>query len=192
VPVAADFPITLEQAKEHVGIRNTEHDNELPPFLGAAAKMIAHRCGPLTAIDVVEDHRAPGDLLLLREWPVLSVTAVTLFPAGTTVAAADFETGASGYVLDPDMPALTYSFGLRNVRVAYTAGRSELPDDLRDAVLDLFAHLWRASQNRVGLGQRAVFGGSNPDQDAPFPAGFAMPRRVAELIEGELRPVVLG
>jgi hypothetical protein len=183
---------TLEEVKDELRITIQEFDTQLPKFVGAAQRLLTDRCGPLEPVDLVEDHRDPGGLLLLREWPVVAVTTVTLFPGGTVVAEQDFTTAAPGYVLEPDLPALEYAFGSRNVRVAYTAGRTELPDDLYRALLDLVAHLWRASQNRVGLGQRAVFGGSNPDQDAPFPAGFAMPHRVAELIEGELRPVVVG
>jgi hypothetical protein len=184
--------IELQEAKALVGITNNQHDTELPMFIGAAVRLITHRCGPLTPVNLVQDRRAPGELFLLHEWPVLTITSVTLYPGGTTVPAQDFTTQSDGYVLDPDMPALEYHFGQRNVRVAYQAGRVELTDDLRDGVLELFAHLWRSSQNRTGLGQRAVFGGSNPSQDAPFPAGFAMPHRVSELIEGELRPPVLG
>jgi hypothetical protein len=184
---------TLEQVKDELRITNAEHDNQLPTFLGTAIRMIASRCGPLTPTDLVEDRRnVTSSLLILHEWPVLAVTTVTLFPSARVLPGQDFTTGGDGYVLDPDVPSLEYRFGGANVRVAYRAGRSELSEDLHRALLDLTAHLWRASQNRTGLGQRAVFGGSNPSQDAPFPAGFALPRRVEEQIEGELRPPVVA
>jgi hypothetical protein len=184
--------VDLVEAKARVNITNTQHDGELPGFIAAAERLVAERCGPLETVQLVEDHRAVRGPVLLDVWPVQSVESVTTYPGAVTVPAQDFTTADDGYHLDAAAAAIEYPFGGRNVRVAYTAGRAVLPPDLREAVLELFAHLWRASQNRTGLGQRAVFGGANPDQTAPFPAGFAMPFRVQELLEGEMRPPVIG
>lgn len=186
--------ITLAETKLHLGITNGQQDIELGGFINAAEKLVVERCGPLSVVDVVEDHRRPGPEILLLQWPVVSVTTVTMFPSGTVVAEQNFATDSPGYLLDLDAAALAYGFGTANVRVAYKAGRAALTPDLRIGVLDLIAHLWRASQNRVGVGQRAVFGspGQDPDKAAPMPAGFAMPHRVRELLEGEMRPPVIA
>lgn len=186
---------TLAEFKAELGITNNQHDIELPRFLNAATLKIVELCGPLSEVQLVEDTRNAREHVHLRDWPILSVQSVTLHPSGRVVGADNITVaGPQGYVLDPDAAMITYAFGGSHVRVAYTAGRAAVPDDLKTAVLDLATHLWRASQNRTGLGQRAVFGGAtrDPDMNSPYPAGFAMPRRVTELIEAHLRPPVIA
>lgn len=186
---------TLEEFKDDLGITNNQHDSELPRFLSAATLKIVELCGPLSEVQVIEDTRNAHEDVYLREWPIRSVQSVTLYPSGRLVAPDDITvSGDDGYVLDLDAAMITYRFSGSHVRVAYTAGRAAVPDDLKTAVLDLASHLWRASQNRTGLGQRSVFGGAtrDPDMNSPYPAGFAMPRRVTELIEAHLRPPVIA
>lgn len=184
--------LSLPEARKAINDTGSADDVELAGVLAAAEKMVIERCGAVQpTVIAAEDHRDVGGLLVLHRWPVLSVQTVTRYPGGGLVAADDVLTGTLGYVQHDD-GTLEYDFHARVVRVAYTCGRTTVPDDLRHGTEQLFAHLWRASQNRTGLGQRAVFGGSNPTQDAPFPAGFAIPHRVAELLDSEMRPPVIA
>lgn len=184
--------VTVDEVKDHLGKGGTIDDAEIAGFIAAAEKLIIERCGPAVPTALTEDHRTPGPVLFLRQWPVLSVQTVTRYPGAVVVAADDPVTGAYGYVLDTELGALEYPFHGAMVRVAYTAGRTVVPGDLRMGTLELIAHLWRSGKNRVGPGGQRVFGGKDPDNDAPFPAGFAMPYRVSELIAAELKPPVLA
>lgn len=184
--------LDLPAARKAINDTGQADEVELTGVLAAAEKLVLDRVGDITALQVVEDHRHVDGLLVLHRWPVLSVTSVTLLPAGTVVAPDDPVTGEAGYVLHDD-GTLEHDFrGARVVRVAYTAGRTSVPDDVRHGTERLLAHLWRGSQHRIGgAGQRTVLGGGQL-QDATVPSGFAWPHAVTELLDSETRPAVIG
>jgi hypothetical protein len=186
--------LTLPEVKDRLRESSEAHDLRLPAYIGAAERMVIERCGPVTPVDVVEDHRDVDCVVLLRVLPLLSVTTVTVYPGATAVAAEDLAAGTPGYVLDLDAGTLEHSsFAAgRTVRVAYRAGRATVPEDLRNATLDLVAHLWRMSAQRVGPGQHGVFTGRSPEESRPYPAGFAMPRHVEEMLGPETLPPRIG
>lgn len=58
--------------------------------------------------------------------------------------------------------------------LAYTAGMSSIPKRAKNAGLELARHLWLTQNGSVGRGRS--------DDDIPVPMGFAVPRRVDELL----------
>lgn len=201
---------TLTEVKAALTIPETDEANDprLQGIIDAAVEKVADLCGPLEPVDVVEDHRIgrrrgyahefyeerhPQDEdLLLRVWPVLSVQTVTCYPGATVVPEIDIVTGTDGYELDLVAGVLSYPYFGTHVRVAYRAGRETVPAGLVEAIEILVDHLWRRAKNRVGVGQRTVYGGADPEKTSPFPAGFAMPKAASELLEYHLKPAGLG
>jgi hypothetical protein len=124
-------------------------------------------------------------VIQLPSYPVTAVTTVTENAQETTTS----EVASTGYILDADAGLLyrdgtSWATGFEQVRVQYTAGysASTLPDDLRDAMLDLVGWLLDRRGDR-GVKQDSVDGASETRE--------AMIRGVPESIASSLQDYVL-
>lgn len=168
--------VTLASAKTFLNITTTTHDAELQAMLDRAESVLAKRVGPLAPVTVTDEvHTGPGPIVL-RRFPVISVTSAA--SDGVAVTDLDADT-ASGVVYG------TFSRALRKVKVTYTAGRATLPLDLEAAVLELTRHLWESQRGN----SLATVPGSLPGEDVQTPGGsYLLPYRVQSLIEPYLLP----
>lgn len=170
--------VSLADVKAHMGKTDSGDDAELAGFVTAACRMIEERIGHVTPAAFTEDVRA-REVVVLPERPVISVTSVATLPDLTAVPQADPTTSTAGWTLDGPAGLLKYTSRFGHVRVAYRAGRTPVPGNVRLAALELAAHLWRSSQMNSG-GVRPLM----TDSDAPiFPgSSYALPTRVRELL----------
>jgi hypothetical protein len=168
-------PVSLSEVKDHLNMAPTrlESDDELRAFINSATAAIEARVGPLTRRQVTETHNGGVSGILLNSPPALSVTSVT--ENGTTVS-------PSGYRLSPGGGVLTrvngytksvWTDGFANVTVTFTAGRTSIPADIRQAVLELVRHLWTTQRGQQGNRRQDEFIAGQ---------GYTMPNRVLELI----------
>lgn len=172
----------LAELKVHLNKSDSRDDAELSGFLAAADAMLVDLVGEIDPVSVVEDYRDAGSVVPLRRHPVLSVQSVTTYPGAVTLPAEDLAAGVEGWYLDRGLLVLPCRF--RAVRVSYTAGRTVVSDNIRMAVLELAGHLWQVTQNAQ---PRPQFGGS----EARVLSGFAIPRRVVEMVQSDMYgPVV--
>lgn len=166
--------VLLADAKIFLDITGTANDAELQRMLDRAEVVLAQRVGPLEPVTVTgEKHTGPGPIVLKR-WPVISVTSASTGYGAVT----DLD-------LDVDAGVLYGSFTSRirrDVTVTYTAGRATLPADLEAAVLELLQHLWRSQ--RVPGARR---GAGEPDERTSQ-GTYLLPYRVQTLIEPYLVP----
>ena len=174
--------VSLAEVKAFLDITNTVDDSELESFIDRAEAIIAKRVGPLSPVPVVDEiHTGPGPILLKR-FPVISVSSATSSGLAVTDVDAD---------LDAGVVHGTFSSARRAVKVSYVAGRDVLPEDLVAAVLELVDHLWKSQ--RVP-GTRAPgfqgYGGDSGDTNAPAGSGYLLPYRVQSLIEPYIVPAV--
>lgn len=172
--------VSLAEAKEFQDLGATASDAELQSMLNRAEAILVKLIGPLAPVAVTDEvHSGPGPLLL-RRFPVVSVSSAT--SNGLAVTDLDADVGA-GVVYG------TF-YGLpRSVKVSYVAGRTELPEDLVAAVLELVRHLWE-SQRVPGAGRPGFqgYGGGSGDTEPPAGSGYLLPYRVQSLIEPYVRP----
>lgn len=133
--------------------------------------------GAILPRTVTETITSTGGPLLLSTYPVLTVTSVT---------ENDVAVSGDGYTLDATagmvyrhagFAEIAWAAGRRNIQVVYQAGYSPIPQELKDAVGELFAWRWR--QKRVG----------SRDRDDDFPVGdvSGLPNVVKNLLAGYLR-----
>lgn len=167
--------VSLADAKEFLEISDSEDDDELVLMLDRAVAVLAARVGPLEPVTVTEKHTGPGPIVL-KQWPVLSLTSATA--DGATVTDADLDEDA-GVVYG------TFGYTRRGVSVTYQAGRYPLPADLEAAVLELLKHLW--SSQRVP-GTRRAFSGDPDERTLQGVSTYLLPYRVQTLIEPHLVP----
>lgn len=169
--------VSLADAKLFLGITDTADDDELTAMLGRAEAVLTARVGPLEPVTVTDEkHTGPGPIVLKR-WPVLSVSTASTGYGEVT----DLD-------LDVDAGVLygTFSSAIRrDVTVTYQAGRYPLPADLEAAVLELLRHLW--SSQRVP-GTRRAFAGDPDERTLQGVSTYLLPYRVQTLIEPHLVP----
>jgi uncharacterized phiE125 gp8 family phage protein len=98
-----------------------------------------------------------GTVLVLSDYPVTAVSGVWI-NGNVIPLAPDFS--SAGYMFDDFKIVLrgyVFTKGLMNVKVAYAAGYSEVPDDIEQACIELVALSYR-ERDRVGLASKAIAG----------------------------------
>lgn len=105
-----------------------------------------------------ERHSGDGrSMLMLREYPIVSVSAVYIDSTRTFAA----ESEVSDYEIDAEVGGLwraeKWPAGHRNVSVDYRAGFESVPDDLRLAVVETVIFNWQRLQSQ-NIGARSARG----------------------------------
>lgn len=140
--------VTLPEYKLYAGITSTNQDVNIKNIIPKASQLVKNYCGR-TFNDYINDAKVEyfngGDLLLLEEYPVISVSSVEY--------STDYGKTYSNliefvdYVLDKGLEGIkplnsTNSFPehTNGYRVTYTGGYENIPEDLKVAVLDLVTY----------------------------------------------------
>lgn len=167
--------VTLGDLKDFLKITGNGTDALLNEVLDAALELVDHRV--YLALDDAPKSvkvRATGRTIVLPIARLEQVTAVTT-PDGTALAAADLDVDLdAGLITVPRAHPGTWTVTVH----AQTAQEAGAAASLRQAVKIIAKHLWGT--------QRGSQGGPRGDVDAqqgePYLAGFAIPRRAAELM----------
>ena len=175
--------VSLDDVRQFENRTSTVDDEELRGFIDAAQGILSRLVGPLipTVVSEVQDGGTP--VLVLRKWPVISVTSVT-YATSQAVLMSDLD-------LDPETGIVYWKFGTvgvflggrRFLTATYVAGRNGLPADLRQAVLELVKHLW---ESQTGGNRRPNFAADGTN--AQIATSYLLPYRVESLIKPHLSP----
>ena len=188
---------SLAEAKDALNIdqADTTHDAELQIYVDAADRVVEDLVGPVNQTDFDEWYDGGFGDIVLRHWPVISLNSVTEYSGATpttlAVAATPDVVTSSSYVFDQSAAILyrrstwgnvAFASGTSNVRVQYTAGRDPVPANIKLAALEFIRHNYQLSQQ----GGSPTYGGAG--EEGPFvPSGFAIPARVYDLLQPDLR-----
>ena len=148
--------------KSYLGLTGETYDDVIDLLIPAASEAIEKFCRRrFASADYTEYHDGVGrDRLVLKHRPASTVSGIwddldREFPNDTKLGADDF-------VLDSDRSLVilrtgTFTDGVRNVKVTYTAGYSETPDDVAHACI-MLAAAWfhRGREAADGLDGRSV------------------------------------
>ena len=189
------WPVTLDECKQDTNITTDTNDEELQGIIDAATAILENHPGYTVAdhvkqTTVSEWHDGGNDEIILKRYPVASVTSVTEWNGTTpqTLTADAWDSGAGadyGYALDADAGVLYRSSGgspsrfTGRVKVIYVAGTTTVPADLRLAALLLVEHLWETQRGGQGP---ALPTGLDIDSAPPFSSTFTLPNRVLEIL----------
>lgn len=180
--------ISLADTKNHMKRDLTAHtdDEKMRGFISSACQMITDRVGPVSPATYVEVVWSRAHLLILSNYPVISVTSVVSLPGGASLVAGDETAGVQGWILDSPLSGVmrhTHRFP-GQMRITYRAGRAVLPPNFRLAGLELTAHLWRVSQMNSGGNRPPI---AQDEQIVPGTT-FALPYSVRQLLGLDKRP----
>ncbi|GAA3077853.1 hypothetical protein [Streptosporangium carneum] len=164
--------VSLAETKKHLNITSTADDAELAEVVRAVTPVVERHAGAVTRRIHVEDHPG-GYALALQHTPVLTITSITGARPGVLNQAVDqlADAQVTGVVQRLDGGWISGP-----VRVTYTAGRTEVPANVRLAALIIIGHLWEIQRGTVA----PRLGGDDEVWDPR--AGFAVPRRALELL----------
>lgn len=173
--------LTLADAKAQLNITGTADDDELQVYVDSVTPVIENYVGPVEPREVVETHDGGVRLVLvLRQTPVLSLTAVSSVLSGGMVPSVE-----DLVLVDPGTGEVRRRDGgyLRGLlQVTYQAGRPSVPPTINLAARILVQHLWRTQRPTRGGGLAG--GGDDYSVNEPIPGfGYAVPNRVLELLE---------
>ncbi len=161
--------VTLAKFKRWLNIEGSSQADEILDVLVAATEWVEWRIGgPVAVTTFTETGKVNGFAYVPINRPLVSVASITpdlgvavdasRYQADTTVNMIRFRSGVT---------AGWYTF----VYDAGLAGPGRLE---RNAGMELGRHLWLTQNGSVGRGRS--------DDDIPVPMGFAVPRRVDEML----------
>lgn len=140
---------TVASLKAWLGITATTADDQLQRLVTAVSVGVAGFLGrDLHSQERTEAYDGTGsDLLLLRQAPATAVARVLVDGQ---------ELPASAYRMTPLSLVRLGSWwpvGWDNVQVTYTAGYTDVPPDVEQAVLEICGYRWR-EKDRIGLASK--------------------------------------
>ncbi|MEV5607012.1 hypothetical protein [Streptomyces sp. NPDC052225] len=179
--------LSLADAKQHLNIASSRDDDEIRFWSEAATRAVEFFVGPVVVRQVVEEHHdRQATALVLRQTPVIELTAVEAIGAGAASYAVQ------DLVVDLVTGVIARHDGglLRGpLRFTYTAGRRVVDTNITAGARIILEHLWRTQRpSRGGL----AGGGEDYSVTEPIPGlGYAVPNRALQLLEpGRLPPGV--
>jgi hypothetical protein len=182
--------VSMAEMKDHLNKSRVKagSDDEMAAFMMAATELVEDKigiCVPRQFTDRVSEGRLQ---LVVPNRPILSVQSVTsqwaggpswADPGDGTVLAADSE---AGLIYQPSM--MEFWWGPWDA--VYTCGRAEIREPWIHAAKEQCRHLWETQRGSMApalLQGEEVFSSTQG-------FSFSVPRRVLELLEGDLLPSV--
>jgi hypothetical protein len=159
---AGDGPnlTTLAYVKELLGITVATYDDVLTNRLAAASSAVRAYCGhrfTTTAYVEYHDNDWWSAKLTLRQYPVTSLTAVTIRPYeadAETYDGGDFIVTSYGAISPkPSSDVEGFPAGFQSVKVEYEAGASTVPADVQEAT----AMIVRSLYQQIGNADKAAY-----------------------------------
>jgi len=175
-----DGLITLAEARASLGwaTGQTADDADLEKYIEAATPVIENITGPVlvkTRIYTVDGGR-PAVVLPVR---FTSVTSITVDGGAYTNFTTDASAGVvmAGSTTAPDV----FGYGIQNVVVTVSVGTATVPANIKLATRELVRFWWQQGRQA----NIPAFGEAPPDNSVPM--GFAVPKRVIELLQSSPR-----
>ena len=179
---AADIPaVSLDDLRAHLGSGTRAQDELLRQIALVSTELAEDHTGRYyRRRTFTETHAGGKPVVRLLASPVQSVTSVVV--DGTPVT--DWTLEASAGLLWRDASGTeTWPPGPGAVVVTFVAGYSAPPAKARQGILEIARHLWDTQRGGAQLPRQA---GASDGWDPR--AGFSLPRRAAELLDGDNAP----
>lgn len=150
-----------DDVKTYLGLSGTTYDASIDTLIPAASEAIENACGRRFAETAYTEYRDGGhDRLVLKRRPATSVSGIWDDPDRVFGDATKLD--SDDIVLDTDRGIVilrqgAFQNGVRNVKVSYTAGSAEVPDDIAQACVMLVAAWFHSGREGAdGLDSRTA------------------------------------
>lgn len=184
-PADVRMIVSLDDVRRGLNIAaaNTGDDELLRLVSAAATPVIEDIVGTVVAVTKTQkaDGGKSGVALYERATEIVSVTV-----DGVALAADEWvfdENAAIVHAGGTTTPTI-FDWGRQNVTIVYKAGTQTIAPNVRFATMELIRHLWQIGHQaqRPGMGPLAAVA------DMTYtPMGFAVPKRVIELLQADAR-----
>ena len=175
-----DGLITLEDVRKSLGLAatDTSNDADLERYVEAATPVIENITGPLIQRTEVFYMDGGREAIVLPK-RFTSVTSITQNGVAYTSYVADPGSGVitAGTSTSPDV----FEPGVRNVVVTVVTGSATIPSNVQLAARELVRFWWQQGR------QANIPAFGEAPESGVTPMGFAVPKRVMELLEPNKR-----
>lgn len=138
---AAEMPITLAEAKEHLRVDGSYEDSYITALIEAATNHVESHCGrSFTAQTLTLYLDAFADEIQLPRGPIAAISAITYYDANNALQTLATSVYDADLISDPATVSLAYGqawptlYSRKNaVRIAYTTAAT-VPDAVRMAI----------------------------------------------------------
>jgi hypothetical protein len=189
---------TLADVKDRLGITSTDYDlviSRIISGIGSLFDTVTGRSLIVNAADVTEYYKGLSPLLVVKRYPIVSITSITealdydFSNATALVANTDYrltDDGAGGilhriYTYWPDVPdavQVVYRGGYCSAGQTPGSGETAMPNDLREAAIEQASFIFKRKDD-IGLTSVAFDGGS---------IGKSSPMKLLPMVEQTLKP----
>lgn len=175
-----DGLITLAEARASLGwaTTNTANDSDLERYVEAATPVIENITGPIIQRSRVFTFSGDGPHVVV---PVRFVSVTAVVESGVTitdyvvdVASSTITAGETGGVRD-------FEYGFQNIVVTVSVGSATVPANVKLAARELVRFWWQQGR------QANIPAFGEAPESGSVPMGFAVPKRVYELLEPNKR-----
>lgn len=191
--------ISVDDARSVLRLRasNTADDGMLQTIIESASKVVTDITGPMTVSQYSEWFDGGVPTIVPSRGPIVRVVSaveyygVSAFPL--TEQPLGGQTNAFGYTVDYLTGEITrrtfggstalYAYGAKNVQFTYTAGRTQVPENVQLATRELVRHFYQATQ----VPGRPKMGAVADDGYGEVAIGFAVPNFVVEMLQPDRR-----
>lgn len=178
--------VLLAEAKAQLDKSSNVDDDELMGFISAATEVVESYVGVVIEKDFIERH-PEGRTILIRKPPILTLTTIEPWlTAGTTYDVSDVTFEAETGIVER-LDGKPFTGG--PFRVAYSAGRDDVPPNIRLAALIIIAHMWETQRTRP---LRMPIGAGTDKLPVPVGLSYSVPRRALELMRPHIRQVIVA
>ena len=200
--MAYTWPVTAAEVRSELNLgTDTSQDAELQGFVDAATALIENYTGPITGTQYSEVHDGGAPTICLRRLPVISIQSITMYVAlaayPLTLQPLGSTTDNYGYSLDDPLTGVVthrsssgtptaFWGGPRSITVTYTAGRANVPANVRLAALELIREMWSSTQRGNSTG-RPIPGGDDAVNEPAYITDD-LPPMVRRLLMSERQP----
>ena len=127
----------------------------------ASAFVVNYLNRPVIAADYVERYDGMGETVIVRNWPIVSVTSIAI-AGGPNITNASPDGLSPGWLFDANSPRISLigycaPRDRLNVQVSYRAGYATVPPDLEQAVIQIVAEQYKA-RDRIGVNSKTLGG----------------------------------
>lgn len=201
-PSAVEQVVDLPSVKAHLNMNlaDTSQDPELLGFILAATPIIRDIIGPILPESHTQFFDGGVGTISLPWQPVISIQSCVEYYGLSAFVLTEQQLGqqmnAFAFTADYVTGQLTrrtfggqaalFAIGDKNVKVTWTAGRADVPYNVRLGALELIRHNWQMTQQGGRGRMRSSVSGGGDEMSVPI--GFAVPDRVVEMLAPHRRP----